>query len=230
MMYLDLDELPTLFQRFWLWSYNKPNVAYFDRKRHTGDKDMDLATVIRQKVEKTTGVHPEGPIRLLTHLKYFGYGFNPVSFYYCFEKDGETLNCIVAEINNTPWKEQHCYVLPINPDKDGAHRFEFDKTFHVSPFNGMQQQYDWRFITPTEQIAVHMSVYENKQLHFDATLNLKKHRLTSTSLSRVLIQFPLMTSKVVASIYYQAFKLWLKRTPFHNHPKNPSTPEEAKKA
>ncbi len=221
MMYLDLDELPTLFQRFWLWSHKRSNIAWFDRTQHTGHKTCDLDISIRQLVDQETGIYPTGPIRLLTHLKYFGYGFNPVSFYYCFDDDGIRLNTIVAEINNTPWNEQFCYVLPI---RDTSQHFAFDKKFHVSPFNSMKQQYDWRLSSPEEYLTVDMNVYQDNLLHFYAGINLQRQEINSASLARVLIQFPLMTVKIIVSIYYQALKLWLKRTPFHKHPGKQEAP------
>jgi len=229
MMYLDLDELPRLFQRYWLWSYNKPNIAWFDRTQYTQSTHLDLATTIRQRVYKETGVYPAGPIRLLTHLKYFGCGFNPVSFYYCFDEDGQTLNTIVAEVSNTPWKEQHCYILPIRSSMNGFYRFEFDKNFHVSPFNSMNQAYDWRFTSPTDNLAVHMNVYQEDQLHFDATMNLRQRAINTASLSGALCKFPFMTAKVIVAIYYQALKLWLKGTPFHSHETKREAPSMVKK-
>ncbi len=217
MMYLDLEELPSLFNRFWLWSANKPNIAWFDRKQHLGG-GKNLTHSVRQLVQQKAGYRPTGPIRLLTHLKYFGYGFNPVSFYYCFDDDGATLNTIVAEVNNTPWKEQHCYVMPVKKSATTSFQFSFNKDFHVSPFNPMNQNYDWRFSIPSDHLAVHMTVNETGKRIFDATIKLKAQEINAASLSRALLQFPLMTSKVVAAIYYQAFKLWVKRTPFHPHP------------
>jgi len=217
MMYLDLEELPSLFNRFWLWSANRPNIAWFDRKQHLGG-GKDLANSVRQLVQQKAGYQPSGPIRLLTHLKYFGYGFNPVSFYYCFDDDGVTLNTIVAEVSNTPWNEQHCYVLPVKKSATRNFQFSFKKDFHVSPFNPINQDYDWRFSIPHDHLAVHMTVNETGERIFDATIKLKAQEINAASLSRALLQFPLMTSKVVAAIYYQAFKLWVKRTPFHSHP------------
>jgi len=229
MMYLDLDELPKLFRKYWFWSYNKANLASFDRNQFSGNKSEDLSTTIRNLVKEKTGHSPNGPIRLLTHLKYFGYGFNPVSFYFCFEEDGKTLNCIVAEITNTPWKEQHCYVLPVGLNKEGPFSFEFGKDFHVSPFNSMNQQYDWHFTQPQEHLSIHMNVYEEEKLHFDATLNLQEQHINSSSLSKALMKFPFMTSKVIFSIYYQALKLWLKRNPTYTHPTIQETPKPVKK-
>ena len=218
MMYLDLDELPNLFQKFWLWSVGKKNIAWFDRSKHTGDKSCSLITSIRRIVKEETGLSTTGPVRLLTHMTYFGYSFNPVSFYYCFDDDGETLLAIVAEVNNTPWNEQHCYVLPIDGSNKKHYKFEFEKNFHVSPFNSCDQQYDWRFIKPESDLVVFMNVIENDIQIFETMMNMKKREINSQSLALMLFRYPLMTVKIVFSIYYQAFKLFIKGTPLHTHP------------
>jgi len=220
MMYLDLDELPSLFENFWLWSNGKNNIASFDRKQHMGALDISLSTSIRQFVKRKTGSYPTGPIRLLTHLKYFGYCFNPVSFYYCFNSEGETLHTIVAEVNNTPWNEQHCYALSIENENENkpVHIFKFNKEFHVSPFNGLNQQYDWRFTDPNQDINIFMSVFEKGQPHFNAMMNLEKKPINSGSMAETLLRYPFMTIKIIFSIYYQALKLYVKRVPTHTHP------------
>jgi len=220
MMYLDLDELPDLFARFWLWSYQKKNIVSFQRDYYYGGKEVPLQDAIRQLVEEQTGSKPLGPIRLLTHMRYFGYQFNPVSFFYCFNSDGETLHSIVSEINNTPWNEKHCYVHQISPDDSHHFRFEFEKQFHVSPFNSMKQRYDWRFDSPDDSIHIHMNVLQNDSKHFDATMTMKREEINSLSLLKCLLRFPMMTISVVSRIYYQAFRLWLKRTPVYDHPHN----------
>ena len=111
MMYLDLAELRVLFHKRWLWSARRPNVAWFSQDDHLGDPQVPLDHNVRDLVEAKTGHRPAGPIRLLTHLRYFGYGFNPVSFYFCFDSTDSLVETIVAEVTNTPWGEQHCYVL-----------------------------------------------------------------------------------------------------------------------
>ena len=111
MMYLDLGELPAVFQQRWLWSVDRPNVASFRRSDHVGDPGTPLEGSIRALVAERTGQTPDGPIRLLTHCRYFGYVFNPVSFFFCYDGSGEHVEAIVAEITNTPWGERHCYVL-----------------------------------------------------------------------------------------------------------------------
>ena len=98
MMYLDLDELDRVFKRRWFWSASRPAMARFRRRDHFGDLTVALDECVRNKVEKETGRRPGGPIRLLTNLSYLGYCFNPVSFFYCFDRDDDALECIIAEV------------------------------------------------------------------------------------------------------------------------------------
>lgn len=220
MLYLDLDELPQLFGRRWLWSSNRRNVAEFRRSDFLGPPELPLDEAVRCRVAEHTGQRPRGPIRLLTHLRYAGHSFNPVSFYYCYAEDGRTLEAIVAEITNTPWKEHFAYVLPLrDAERHGsALAWQFDKRFHVSPFMPMQREYDWRFTVPGDELRVHMNVMAGDTRNFDATLVLQRRSFTGANLARVLWRFPLMTLQVVVAIHWQALRLWLKRNPVYDHP------------
>ena len=91
MMYLDLDELDSVFRHRWFWSVKRPALARFRRENHLGDATVPLDTAVRDLVLAETGSRPQGPVRLLTNLSYFGYCFNPVSFYYCFDSADEWL-------------------------------------------------------------------------------------------------------------------------------------------
>jgi DUF1365 family protein len=219
MLYLDLDELDEVFRGRWLWSTRRPAPAWLRRRDHLGDPDVPLTMAVRDLVESRTGRRPAGPIRLLTHPRYFGYVMNPVSFYYCFDADGENVETIVAEVHNTPWGEMHAYVLDA-AGRGRRKRFRFDKAFHVSPFMGMDQQYDWRFVDPGERLPVHMENWQDGQLLLDATMALKRRPITGGRLVWMLVRYPFMTGKVIAAIYFQALRLWLKRCPFHPHPKH----------
>lgn len=225
MMLVDLDELPGLFDRFWLWSSRRAAPACFRRKDHLGDPAKDLKECICDLVESKAGVRPDGPVRLLTHLRYFGHCFNPISLYYCYSTDGETLEHVVAEVNNTPWGEQHCYVLSSNNMIDRKQRstgYRHAKAFHVSPFLDMDMDYVWRIREPDEQLSVHIENLRSDTRLFDATLSLQRKPLNSANLCRVLIAYPLMTIWVVFLIHIQAVKLWLKKIPFVPHPRRPA--------
>ena len=221
MSYLDLAELPELFDPYLLWSARRAAPAWFRRADFHGDPARPLDEAIRELVLRHTGARPLGPIRLLTHLRYFGYSFNPVSFYYCFDAAGVNVETIVAEITNTPWKERHAYVLPVadSATSAGAWRFQFEKQFHVSPFMPMDMRYDWRFSVPAEGLHVHMENWRDGASAFDATLSLKREPISHATLARALVGFPLVTAQVTALIHWQALRLWAKRTPFFTHPK-----------
>lgn len=221
MMYLDLDELPHLFDDQPFWSAVRPSLAWFDRKDHLGDPRVPLADAVRNLVEKRTGKRPGGPIRLLTHLRYFGHCFNPASIYYCFDGEKEQVQDIVAEVHNTPWLEEHLYVLSAAENEHpmaGWRRHRFEKVFHVSPFMDMDLDYDWRFRLPGAYLGAHFILNRKGVRLFDASLRLSRREITKAGLNRVLIHYPFMTLKVVALIHWQALRLWHKGAPFYTHP------------
>ena len=223
LMYLDLAELDMVFRGRWLWSAHGPALARFDRADHLGDPALPLDDEVRNLVEGRTGRRPAGAIRLLTHLRYFGHCFNPVSFYYCFDADDTKVETVVAEVNNTPWGERHCYVLsePYQTVAGRHQRYRSDKELHVSPFMPMELAYDWRLATPGVQLNVHMALHAadagGKKI-FDATMQLRRLPITGLRLAGMLIRFPLMTLQVIAAIHWQALRLWLKRVTVHTHP------------
>ncbi len=222
LLYLDLAELPTVFRGRWLWSADRVNLAYFRRRDHLGDPRVPLDQAVRDLVADKTGARPGGPIRLLTHLRYFGYCFNPASFYYCYDESGERVDVIVVQIHNTPWGEEHCYVLDEAQNEHpspGFKRFQFAKAFHVSPFMPMDIWYDWRFKDPGETLSAHFTNYREGKKIFDATLTLTRRELNPRNLTRVLLSYPPMTLKVIAMIYWQALRLWLKGAKFYRHPR-----------
>ena len=220
-MFLDLEELEHVFDERWLWSFGRANVANFKRADYLGPTDIPLDQAVRDRVEQKLGERPAGPIRMLTHLRYYGHCFNPVSFYYCYNATDTTVEYIVAEITNTPWLERHSYVLGMKQNLDTASgkHFHFAKAFHVSPFMDMDFLYDWRFEEPGESLRIHMKNFKEDNKFFEAVLTMQRREISGAALAWVLIRFPAMTIKVLSMIYWQAFRLWLKKTPYYDHPK-----------
>lgn len=220
MMYLDLDELDTVFSDRLFWSAKSFNLAFLRRKDHFGDPTLSIDESVRQLVEEKTGKQADGPIRMLSHLRYFGHCFNPATFYYCFDKTGEVVQQIVVEVHNTPWGEVYCYVLDEKENKGSATKKEFhlQKEFHVSPFLPMDIEYQWSLTLPAKTIQVNMVDYHHGDRMFEATLDLKRLAISTSALATVLFLYPAMTIKVVTGIYWQALRLWLRGANFYSHP------------
>lgn len=239
MMYLDLAELPSLFAGRWFWSVERPNIASFYRRDHFGDPQKSLDQTVRDLVESKLQSRPDGPIRLLTHLRYFGYCFNPLSIYFCFDSSGQRLHSLVAEVTNTPWGQRHCYVLPASgqvgdSSEEALSRSgsleknvcQFDKVFHVSPFMEMNVEYLWTLRGPGNKLVLHAENRTDGETFFDATLTMDRKEINSWSLMSVLCRYPLMTGQVIANIYWQAFRLWRKQLPYVPHPDPQPIPKQ----
>jgi DUF1365 family protein len=222
MPYLHLGELDEVLSQSPLWSRRRWAPARFRRADFLGDPPVPLDTAVRERIHEVTGEIQRGPIYLLANLRYFGYQMNPLACYYCFREDGATLQYLVANVTNTPWKESHSYVLPAQPEQRIL-RHSFAKTFHVSPFNPMDMHYEWRSNLPGERLAIHLENHSQRGREFDATLALEAQPLNASAMHRVLWQFPLMTGKVAAAIYFEALKLFIKRVPLYPHPGTTST-------
>jgi DUF1365 family protein len=219
--YLDLDSLPALFDDSWLWSARRRAIVEFRRTDHLGDPQVPLADEIRGLVSARTGKPTDGPVRLLTNLRYFGTCFNPVSFYYCFDSAGEHVDSIVAEVTNTPWGERHAYVLEPHGERPPGRVLHgrFAKEFHVSPFMGMDYTYAWRTTEPGEQLIVHIeSEQADGQRAFDATLSLRRRELSPAAIRSLLARHPAIALRTLRQIYGNGLKLKLKGARYFPNP------------
>lgn len=227
--YLDLDELPGLFTGSRLAAVDRPALMWFRRADYLDGGDGPLDQAVRDLVEVRTGARPAGPIRMLTHLRSFGYVFNPITIYYCFDEHGDQVDTVVLEVTNTPWGERHCYVLEVAGDPRAEQVFA--KELHVSPFMPMDLVYRVAATTPGERLWVRMALErapedtalesppERGSRVFDADLVLRRVELSRRSLRRTLVRHPLMTIRVTAAIHVEAARLWWKRVPFVAHPR-----------
>jgi DUF1365 family protein len=220
LMYLDLNELPGVFDSFPLFSARHPAPARFRRSDYMGDPNRPLAECARDAVEAETGSRPSGPVRLLANLRYLGHIFNPVSFYYCYEQTGERVEAIVADVNNIPWGERHPYVLARGSRRGAVLTDELDKTLHVSPLMGMDQTYAFRAGEPGERLSVHIESRptDGDGKAFDATLSLRRHELGRARLAAMLARYPALSLQTVAKIYIQSLRLKLKGARYFPHP------------
>jgi uncharacterized protein len=209
---LDLDEIEEVCRMHPLWSYERPNVVSFRRNDFLSERKASLTASVRDMVEDRLGVRPAGPISLLTHVRTWGWLFNPISLYFCFDRSGSAVEALVAEVTNTPWHERHAYVV------GGAGRHTFDKALHVSPFFEMNHRYELEFTEPGPQLTVRFGNRQGDRRVFDAVLSLKRRPMTKRALGHILWNYPFMTLRVSAGIYRQAVALRRAGVPFVAHP------------
>ena len=219
MAFMDIDRIPELTGVSRLLSYNRFNWASYDERDHFGDPGLSL----RQRLERDAAAHgvslPDGPIFLLTNLRYLGYNFNPVSFFYCYDAQ-ERLQLVLAEVNST-FGESHNYWLWQDNElpSSNAKRYRRAKALHVSPFMSMKLDYTFTFTPPDRKLVVHMDTIEDGKPFFDATLNLERREWSAGSLHRALLSHPWMTAKVICAIHWEALRLYLKKVPVFTHPR-----------
>ncbi len=219
MAYLDLAEVPGLVRSLRLLGKRCWTPATFLEKDHRQGEETSLDAEIRNVVLRETKEQLDGPIRLLTALRNWGYYFSPLNLYYCFDSAGEQVQTVVAEVSNTPWRETHRYVLwPLQTNSNQL-SFEHSKDFHVSPFMEMDLHYRWQCSVPADQLSVQIATQKQNQKFFTAQMNLQRRPLNDLELAKSLIRFPWMTGQIIAAIHWQALRLWWKRCPFYTHPK-----------
>lgn len=217
MLYIDLDQLDTAFDKNIFWSYNAFNIGSFNQTNYFTSNGNDVKTSVCELVKEKINLEINGKIFLLTNGKYFGYCFNPVSFYYCFNNLNRLI-AIVSHITNTPWNEKYAYVHDCKSSKGGTKEFNFDKCFHVSPFMPMNIKYNWKYTEPKDFLFVSMNSFEKENFNFNATLRLTKKAWTPWALNKIILMFPPSTFRTIIVIYWNALLLKLKRVPSYPHP------------
>ncbi|MGV8844355.1 MAG: DUF1365 domain-containing protein [Pseudomonas sp.] len=217
LLYLDLDEQDALLAlsplagrgRFAPFGFRESDYL----PQFTG-QGMRLIDAVRQQVDAALGRVPEGAICLLTQPRSWGLAFNPVSFFYCHDRQGR-LMAILCEVSNTPWHERYHYVLPVTGV--GHQQVAVTKAFHVSPFLPRDVEYRMSFSQPGQRLGLQMADWQGEEKLFDASLSLERVELNRRNLHQHLLSFPWMTGKTVLAIYWQALRLLLKRTPIFPH-------------
>ena len=206
---IDLDELDQLYADVWGMGEHWWHWARFRREDYLGEGSLKQAVL--DKVFELTEERFSGRVEAVIHLRYFGIYFSPVNFYYVYDNQGQW-RYLLAEVSNTPWNERHYYAIPTT--KSGL--WQHQKAFHVSPFNPLEQRYQWRIKPLNKSLHIHLECHR-EQKEFEATMVMKKTPLVSANLIRHLISTPIMAVKIVVGIYWHALKLWIKGAPFYSH-------------
>jgi DUF1365 family protein len=210
MVLLDVDRIGELTRMSRLVGHNRWNWASFDDRDHLGDPRAPLRDRLNTDAARAGIQLPDGQILLLTQLRYFGYCFNPVSFYYLFDAGGD-LTLVMAEVNNTFGGSQTYWLRPDGGRR--AFRATAEKTLYVSPFLPVDLEYRFRLTPPLDRLVAQIDAVRSGTRHFDATLVLERRPWSARELRRQLIRVPAATAQVTARIHWQALRLWWKGVP-----------------
>lgn len=210
---LDLAELPDLDRALRLFGHNRARPVAFSDADHLGDPARTLRANIERFLRESGAGYELGRVELLTHCRVFGYVFNPVSFFYCYDSRGH-LAAVVAEVNNT-FGERHPYLLEV---RDASRVWTEKKVFHVSPFLSLAGSYRWEVPEPSSSLDIRVDLTRGGSPALAARLRLKRQPLTDATLLRALVTYPLMTAQVIGAIHWQAARLWLKKVPVWTKP------------
>ena len=209
---LDLSEVDAFCRLHPLWSNEGRNAVSFRRADYLGDRSMPLDVAVRDLVEERTGNRPDGPISVLTQLRTWGWLFNPITTYYCYDPGGTSVTTTVVEVTNTPWHQRTAYVF------DGTGTHQVVKGMHVSPFLPMDLTHRFTIGAPGERLTLTVDDFDGNALVFGASMSLTRQPAGRASLGHLLWRFPFMTLRVSLGIYRQALAIRRKGIPFHPHP------------
>ena len=202
---IDLNELKNLEKKIKIFSHNKFNILSFYDIDHGPRDGSPLINWVKKTLVDAKIYIGSGSIKLLCYPRFFGYVFNPLSIFYCYENN--SLKAIFYEVKNT-FNEQHTYVFETN----NSDRIEQSckKKFYVSPFMDMNTYYDFKLIDPGEQLFVSIKQTDKEGIILTAVQTGDKKKFNLKQLLTNLFRYPLMTIKIISAIHFEAFLLWKK--------------------
>jgi uncharacterized protein len=213
--YLDVDALPGSLDQLPGWSARRRALVHFRRRDFFDGEPSPLGDAVRDLVEKVIGRRPEGSVHLLAHLRTFGWLFNPLTVYYCWNSDGRALDALVLEVTNTPWGERHWYVIDA---RSGTGTHIVPKALPVSPFLPMDLDYQVTWTVPGDALHLGIAVVREGETVFTAGLALRRRALDGRQALGILLRYPALPLRVSLAIYRQALALLLARVPVYRHP------------
>jgi uncharacterized protein len=212
--YLDVDALPGLLDRLVLWSGRHPAPLWFRPRDYLDGTDRPLGPRVRDLVEAHLGRRPQGAIDLLSQVRTFGWLFNPLTVYYCWDRDRRRLDALVLEVTNTPWGQRHCYVIEA---REGTRTATTPKVLHVSPFLPADLDYQVTWTIPAEQLDLRIDASRRKDLLFTAHLRLRRRPLNGRTALTLPARYPMQPLRVSARIYAEALRLTASGVGRHPH-------------
>ncbi|MDC3152371.1 DUF1365 domain-containing protein [Pelagibacteraceae bacterium] len=202
---IDLDEINLLDKSIGIFSHNKFNIFSFYDKDH-GDRDGgNLKDWVISNLKKFQINENITNIKVLCYPRILGYVFNPLSIFYCYEKD--KLIAIFYEVKNT-FNEQHTYIFKIKDNEDIIQKCR--KKFYVSPFMDMETYYNFKLVNPNDKLSVFIKQTDADGTILTATQTGDKKEFSFKQLAINFLKYPLMTIKIIGSIHYEALLLWKK--------------------
>lgn len=208
MVLADLDELDGLQTRLRLLRRGRLGLISFRTADHGDRSGRPLRTQIESHLAAAGIDIAGGPIRLLTMPRILGYGFNPISVFFCHTPDG-ALAALLYEVTNT-FQERHSYLVAVPADRTGAVRQTVDKQLFVSPFMDRDLTYDFTVRPPGEAVSVVVAVRRGDTPILTASFAGRRRPLTDAQLLRAFVTHPLLTWKVTFGIHWEALKMMLK--------------------
>ena len=229
MFYLDLDELDFLAQKLPLFSRNRRNLYSFYDSDHIVFNGANTKENVLEYLQSNGVDLSGGRIMLLTNLRTLGYVFNPVSFYFCFDKNSDPV-CVVPEIGNT-FKEIKPYFIGPESLRGEGFRSQQSKFFYISPFVDLDVVMDFQIRIPGEQLNICIDDMKNGEKFLFTSMQGPRKELSTKNLLRYSLQVPFVTLKVILLIHLHAGILhFLKRVPHHPKEKNPHLQKEVLRA
>ena len=202
----DLNELENLQQKISVFSYNKFNLFSFYNKDH-GDRSGDsLSDWVKDNLKKNNLNFNISKIKLLCFPRIFGYVFNPLSIFYCYENSN--LKVVLYEVKNT-FNEQHTYIFPID-QRSKIISQHCNKKFYVSPFIEMETDYNFRLTEPVERLKVYIKQTDKIGKVLIACQTGKRQTMSTKQLLINFLFHPMMTFKIILAIHFEALRLWKK--------------------